>query len=92
MANAGQPTKRTRHMDTKYFAIQHWVDTDLINLNRICTSDNESDTMTKNLPRTLFYRHQDYLMGRVIPEYVTMRDSVRTDASRSKRDAQSTGG
>ena len=92
MANAGQPTKRTRHMDTKYFAIQHWVDTDLINLLRICTSDNESGAMTKNLPRTLFYRHQDYLMGRVIPEYVTTRDSVQTDPSRSQGDAQSTGG
>ena len=86
MANAGQPTKRTRHMDTKYFAIQHWVHTDLINLHRINTSDNESDTMTKNLPRTLFYRHQDYLMGRVIPEYVKMRDSVQNHTSRSIED------
>ena len=83
MANAGQPTKRTRHMDTKFFAIQHWVDTDLLTLQRIDTSDNESDTMTKNLVRTLFYRHQDYIMGRVIPEYVTMRESVKTAASRS---------
>ena len=57
MANAGQPTKRTRHMDTKHFAIQHWVDTDLLTLHRISTSDNKSDAMTKNLPRTLFYSH-----------------------------------
>ena len=73
MANAGQPTKRTRHMDTKHFAIQHFVDTDLLTLHRISTSDNESDAMTKNLPRTLFYRHLDYIMGKVIPDYVNIQ-------------------
>ena len=73
MANAGQPTKRTRHMETKHFAIQHWVDTDLLTLHRISTSDNESDAMTKNLPRTLFYRHVDYIMGKVIPDYVNIQ-------------------
>ena len=69
MANSGQPTKRTRHMDVKYFAIQNWIKNDLLVLARIDTSDNESDTMTKNVGRTLFYRHQDYLMGEIIPEY-----------------------
>ena len=70
MANAGQPTKRTRHMDTKHFAIQQWVETDLLTLLRIGTSDNESDAMTKNLARTLFYRHQEYIMGKRRPDYV----------------------
>ena len=69
MANAGQPTKRTRHMDTKFFAIQDWVENDLLVLARINIHDNESDTMTKHVGRTLFYRHQDYLMGKIIPEY-----------------------
>ena len=73
MANARQPTKRTRHMDTKHFAIQHWVDTDLLTLHRISTSDNESDAMTKNLPRTLFYRHLDYIMEKVIPDYANIQ-------------------
>ena len=71
MANSGQPTKRTRHMDTKHFALQQWVDLDLLTLKRIATADNESDGMTKNLGRTLFYRHMEYLMGKIIPEYVT---------------------
>ena len=69
MANFGQPTKRTRRMDVKYFAIHNWIENDLLVLARIDTSDNESDTMTKNVGRTLFYRHQDYLMGEIIPEY-----------------------
>ena len=71
MANSGQPTKRTRHMDTKHFALQTWVERDLLTLKRIGTSDNESDLMTKNLGRTLFYRHMEYIMGKVQPEYVT---------------------
>ena len=70
MANSGQLTKRIRHMDTKHFALQQWVDLDLLKLRRIDTADNESDLMTKNLGRTLFYRHMEYLMGKIIPEYV----------------------
>ena len=89
MANSGQPTKRTRHMDTKYFAIQHWVDIDLLTLKRVGTTDNESDAMTKNLGRTLFYRHLDYMMGKVIPAYA--HQTVQHCALRST-DPQSTGG
>ena len=69
MAYCGQLTKRTRHMDTKHFALQNWVNTDLLVLCRISTHDNESDAMTKYVGRTLFYRHTDYFMGRIIPDY-----------------------
>jgi len=68
MENLGQPTKRTRCMDTKHFALQQWVGLDLLKLKRIDTSDNESDLITKNLGRILFYRHVEYLMGKIIPE------------------------
>ena len=64
MANAGQPTKRTRHMDIKHFALQQWVEQDLLILKRVVTADNESDLLTKNLSRTLFYRHIEYIMGK----------------------------
>ena len=93
MADCGQPTRRTRHMDTKYFAIQHWVDTDLLVLKRIGTADNESDAMTKNVGRTLFYRHMDYLMGKLIPEYArNHKDLQLYDQNFKRRDAQSRGG
>ena len=69
MANAQQPTKRTKHMDTRHFALQDWVERDLILLRRINTTDNHSDAMTKPLPRTLFYRHFDYILGKFVPEY-----------------------
>jgi hypothetical protein len=32
MANASKPTTRTRHMDIRHFAIQEWVECDLIRL------------------------------------------------------------
>ena len=81
MATAGQPTKRTRHMDIKYFALQNWIDRDLIALKHIATHDNESDAMTKNLGRTLFYRHIDYIMGKTLPTYVKSTNLQPTDLS-----------
>ena len=81
MATAGQPTKRTRHMDIKYFALQNWIDEDLIALKHIATHDNESDAMTKNLGRTLFYRHIDYIMGKTLPTYVKSTTLQPTDLS-----------
>ena len=69
MANAQQPTKRSRHMDIKNFALQDWVKRDLILLKRISTKNNYSDAMTKSLQRILFYRHMNYISGKYIPDY-----------------------
>ena len=69
MANSGKPTKRTKHIDTKYFAWQSWVESDLIQLNRVSTHDNSSDSLTKNTPRILFNHHCDYILGRITPHY-----------------------
>jgi hypothetical protein len=35
MANAQQPTRRTRHMDIKTFALLDWVEQDLLLLQTI---------------------------------------------------------
>jgi deoxyuridine 5'-triphosphate nucleotidohydrolase len=70
MANAQQPTKRTRHMDIKHFALLDWVEQDLLKLERISTHDNTADAMTKPLTRQLFHRHRDTYMGHRIPDYV----------------------
>ncbi len=69
MANAQKPTSRTRHIDIKYFALCEWVEQDLILLERIDTSINIADHLTKILSRTLFHRHADYLLGHVPPKY-----------------------
>lgn len=69
MANAQKPTSRTRHMDIRYFALSDWVEQDLMKLERIHTSVNLADHLTKPLDRTLFYRHVDYIMGHIPPAY-----------------------
>ncbi|KAL7552230.1 hypothetical protein ACHAWF_015452 [Thalassiosira exigua] len=69
MANTQKPTKRTRHLDIKYFELCEWVEHDLIKLERIDTSLNMSDHFPKQLGVLLFYRHNDYIMGRVPPKY-----------------------
>ena len=68
MANAQQPTRRTRHLDTAAFALQDWVSRDLLNVTYIASHKNSSDGMTKPLSRILFYKHFDVLMGRLVPE------------------------
>ena len=60
MANAGKPTSQTRHIDIKFYAIQEWVERDLVVLKRIDISINMADHYTKPLPRILFYRHNKY--------------------------------
>jgi KUP system potassium uptake protein len=69
MANAQQPTRRTRHIEIKHFALLDWVEQDLLILHRIPTSENVADAMTKTLSRTLFYRHYDTYMGRRVPDH-----------------------
>jgi hypothetical protein len=49
MANAQKPTTRTRHIDIKYFALWDWVKSNLIHLERIDTSINIADHLTKPL-------------------------------------------
>jgi len=69
MANAQRPTKRTRHMHVKHFAIQQWVAQDLLTMKRISTNDNYVDVLTKATGKTLFYRHMDYIQGYIKPAY-----------------------
>jgi hypothetical protein len=80
MANAQRPTKRTRHMDIKHFLIQQWVAEDLLCLQRIATADNFSDSLTKAQGPTLFHRRMNYIMGRIVPEY--MREHLNPSIKR----------
>jgi hypothetical protein len=82
MANAQQPTKRTRHMDIKHFALIDWVEQDLIVLEHIKTSDNIADAVTKTLSKSLFYRHFNTYMGLRIPAYCAR--TINQDAKHDK--------
>ena len=69
MANAQQPTRRTRHMDMKKVVLLDWVNRDLITFKRITSSNNYSDTLTKVVTKELHYRHNDYILGKWKPGY-----------------------
>ena len=71
MANAGQPTRRTRHMDIKSFSLQEWVEEDLLILESIETTHNIADGFTKPLGKTLFHKHNATIMGKIPPSYYT---------------------
>ena len=70
MTKALKPTKRTRHVDSRFFAILDWVQTDQILIEKIDTTDNASDVLTKATGRIIFYRHTDTMLGNRTPSYV----------------------
>ena len=76
MANAGKPTRRARHLDLKYFALQDWIENDLLFLQWVSTTNNCSDSLTKSLGRILQYKHMDYIMGQVKPKYSHRNDMI----------------
>lgn len=69
MGNAQQPTRRTKHMDLKKFALLDWVERDLLILKRIKTTDNYTDPLTKPMGKELHNRHNEYLLGKCIPQF-----------------------
>jgi hypothetical protein len=76
MRNAQKLTPRTRHMDIKYFQLCDWVERDLMHLERVDTKINMADMFTKSLPRLMFYRHANYLLGHIPPKYSPIYSSL----------------
>ena len=71
MANLCKPSKRTSHIDIRYFALSDWVEHDLLKLEYIESSENFSDNLTKPQGRILHNRRTDKIIGHLIPSYVT---------------------
>ncbi len=69
MGNAQKPTTRTRNINIKYFALCDWVEHNLIVLERIDTSINIADHLTKPLTQILFHHHADYLLRHIAPKF-----------------------
>ncbi len=70
MVSAQAPTKRTRHVDIRYFALLEWSETKQLLATAIPTDGNPSDSFTKATGRTKFHQHADCYMGRIPPAYV----------------------
>ncbi len=69
MGNVQKPTPRTRHIDIKYFSLCEWVECNLMLLDRIDTSINMANHLTKALQPILFHCRADFLLGHVPPTY-----------------------
>jgi hypothetical protein len=65
MGNALKPTTRTWHIDIKFFALCNWIERNLIHLERINTSINIANHLTKPLSQILFHWHANFLLGHV---------------------------
>ena len=76
MGNARKPTPHTRHIDIKYFLLCDWIERDLLILERIDTTINVSDHLTKGMMRILFHHHADYLLGSIPPGYSPVYQSI----------------
>ena len=70
LAVEGQPTKRSRHIEVREFAVMDWVERDLLNIVRVETANNSADAFTKALSKILFHRHFDLIMGKHKPLYI----------------------
>jgi hypothetical protein len=70
LSNARQPTRRTRHVDMKYFVILEWTEEERIAFSDVKTQNNFSDSLTKPTGRVKHYEHNDIMMGRRRPAYV----------------------
>jgi hypothetical protein len=70
MVSAGAPTKRTRHVDIRYFALLQWAESGQLTTKPIPTAHNISDSFTKATGRIKFHQHADIFMGRRPPSYV----------------------
>ena len=64
--------------------IQQWVDTYLLVLKRIGTNENESDGMTKNVARDIFYMHIYYLIRKILQEYATKHKDIQLQVNTLK--------
>jgi hypothetical protein len=55
ISQASHPTRQTRHIDIRKFALLDWNDCNLVTLKSIDTAQNASDMLTKNL----YFRYYD---------------------------------
>jgi hypothetical protein len=74
LANAHQPTRRTRPVEMKHFIILQWTDDKFIDFVGTSTDENYSDSLSKPTGRTKFYEHTDVFMGRRKPAYTSYID------------------
>ena len=86
MVESQAPTKRTRHVDIRYFALLQWQQQKLLVVIPVPTADNISDSMTKATGRIKFHQHTDIYMGRTRPTFHGRSAAQRTSLTQSAFD------
>ena len=71
MANAGQPTKQSWHIDNPHYALTDWVECDLVALDDVASGFNAADAIAKQTGGILFAHHLDNITGCLAPAYVS---------------------
>ena len=82
VTQASKPTKRMRHVETRYFAILQWIENDFIQVLKIDSADNTADILTKPTGRIMFYRHSDTITGKRTDRKSTRLNSSHSSVSR----------
>jgi hypothetical protein len=72
IVNKEVPSKRTRHIDIQYFALQDWCARGLIKMAYVPGIINPADQATKAVGSTLHYCHVHCSMGHHCPAHVPM--------------------
>ena len=85
LANAQQPTRRTRHVDIKQFVILQWTEDETITYVDIPTQHNISDSLSKPVGRIKFYEQNDILMVRRTPAYTSHDNTYTINTSSTYR-------
>ena len=63
IVNNNRPTPRSRHVEIRYFGLQHWRLLEEIIMKHIPGIINPSDSLTKALGWVLHERHTRFMMG-----------------------------
>jgi hypothetical protein len=63
MTQAAQPTRQTRHIDIREFAVLDWCERDLMINDTVTSESNAADMVTKQTPKPVFHRHADNVLG-----------------------------
>jgi hypothetical protein len=80
LANAHQPTRRTRHVEMEHFIILQWTDDKFIDFVNTSTDENYSDSLSKSTGRTKFYEHTDVFGKTKTGIYIVYIDHSNTKA------------
>ena len=78
MTKTQQSSRRTKHIDIKYFSIIQWTEDELITFQQTKSEYNFADNLRKITGKCKFHQHADIFMGRRPPQYIIKTVSKTT--------------